>query len=430
MRRKQVHRVIILSVALISFVLGMGAKLINKAIRIGFIDDIGFWLLISSPVIIFLVFAEFLLENKIYKGFRYFGNYWRIKNKLELQMIDANFGMDRGYYIELPKILLSFNDDISCAVLKISNSLKHENKLDNVVMSSALGKFIVETHYLSDDENFYVYELVDGSVSFKLTFDDFDQFLEYNRKIPPYQIFLDNRTKVNICHTLLVGQTGSGKSYCLYNTILQMLNKPVKYELFYADPKCSGLAVIGYTIAPERTAVEVSEIIKLLEQFVETMRTRKAEMSNLLKTQLEADYSTFGLKPYVFICDEYASFASIINSMEKKVRDHIKALLDEVVLQGRQLGFYLFIVMQKSDATMIHTALRENMVLKIVLSNAEQQTYVTAFGTGVDIPNRNYAVGEGVFTEPKLAPLPALVQCSYCDFDILEACKQSRAGVM
>lgn len=231
MRRKQAHRVIILSVALINFVLGMGAKFINKTIRIGFIDDIGFWLLILSPVIISLVFVEFLLENKIYKGFRYFWNYWRIKNKLELQMIDANFGIDRGYYVELPKIFLSFNDDISCAVLKISNSLKHENKLDNVVMSSALGKFIVETHYLSDDENFYVYELVDGSVSFKLTFDDFDQFLEYNRKIPPYQIFLDNRTKVNICHTLLVGQTGSGKSYALYNIILQMLNKPVKYQL-------------------------------------------------------------------------------------------------------------------------------------------------------------------------------------------------------
>lgn len=425
MLRGKFLRLVSSMICLIIFAFGLGAKMINKSLQFAFIDKLCMRIWILIPVIILLIFTEFFLENRIYKGFRYFFNYWRIKNRLKQQMLDANFGIERGCFIELPKIVLSFNKDISCAVLKIRNSLKYENKLDNVVMSSALGRFVVERHYLTDDENFYVYELVDGSVSFKLKFDSFEQFLEYNSKIPTYKLFLDSRSVVNLQHAIIVGQTGSGKSFLLYALVLQTLNKQVPYKLYYSDPKGSGLAVIGSTVAPERTAVEFNDIIALLEDFVNQMNIRKAEMNELLKTKLEADYSTFGLCPYVFICDEYASFASVLASQEKKIRDKVKSLLYSIILQGRQLGFFVFLILQKSDATLIDTALRENMPLKIVLGNSENQTYVTAFGTSVVIPNRNYAVGEGVFTEPRLAPEPKLVQCPYCNFDILSACKQS-----
>lgn len=430
MLKRKFFKLVLSISCLIIFALGLGAKMINKTVHIYFFDRLSLWLWILSPLILLSIFAEFLIENHIFKGFRYFWYYWRIKNRLEIQMIDANFGIERGFYIELPRIQLSFNKDISCAVLKIRNSIKFESKLDNVVMSSALGKFIVERYYLTDDENYYVYELIDGSVSFKLTFNSFMQFLEFNRKIPIYHIFLDGRSEVNLQHTLLVGQTGTGKSYEMYNLVLQMLNKQVAYKLYYADPKGSGLAVIGSNIAPKRTAVEFNDIIALLENFVMQMNNRKTEMKKLLTTKLEADYSTFGLSPYVFICDEYASFASVLASQDKKIRDKVKSLLYSIVLQGRQLGFFVFLILQKSDASIIDTALRENIPLKVVLGNSEAQTYVTAFGTGVNIPNRNYKIGEGVFVEPRLAAEPKLVQCPYCNFDILSACKQSPGDVI
>ena len=218
-----------------------------------------------------------------------------------------------------------------------------------------------------------------------------------------------------------IGQTGSGKSYALYNLILQMLNKKVKYELFFADPKGSSLAVLGSKVASDRTAVDFEDIIALLKTFVTFMRERKPELKALLESKLDSDYSDFGLNPYVFIFDEYASFSSVLAAADKKTRDEVKAMLYEVILQGRQLGFFMVLAMQKSDATLIDTAIRDNLPLKIVLGNAEQQTYVTAFGTGADIPNRHYAVGEGVFTEPTLAPEPKLIQCPYLNFDILQA---------
>lgn len=197
------------------------------------------------------------------------------------------------------------------------------------------------------------------------------------------------------------------------------------YNMYFADPKGSSLAVLGAAISEERTAVDFSDIVNLLNEFVNQMQGRKNEMKELLKSQLDADYSTFNLSPSIFIFDEYASFAAILAAKDKKVRDEVKSLLYEIILQGRQLGFFLVLAMQKSDATLLETALRDNLPLKMVLGNAEQQTYITAFGHA-DIPNRHYAVGEGVFTEPTLAPEPKLVQCPYCNFDVLQAVRRAR----
>lgn len=369
-----------------------------------------------------VITSEFLLSNKIYKGIGYFVTYWYTRNLLEKQMIDAGFAIQRSFYIGLPKIKLSFEKDLSCGVLRVRNSLKFDKRLDDVVMSAALGKFVVDRHYVTDDGNYFVYELVNGAASFKLTFNSFNEFLEYSNKVPPYKLFLDARSQVKLQHTLLVGMTGSGKSYSLYSLLLQMVNKSVMYHLYLADPKGSSLAVLGDAIAPQNTAISMEEITEQLTAFVELMRQRKAELKERLKGKLDADYSDFGLEPYIFVCDEYASFSAVLASCEKKERDRVKALLYEIILQGRQLGFFLFLAMQKSDATLLETALRDNIPLKVVLGNSEQQTYVTAFGTGAQIPQRHFCVGEGVFTEPTLAPEPRLVQFPFCNFDILQSC--------
>ena len=411
--------------ALIIFALGLGARVVNKALNISLLKQFNIYTRYISGLIILILIIEILLSNHIFKGFRYFINHWTIKNNLELQMVDAGFGIKRGNIIELPKIILSFDKDLKTGQLKIRNALKFDKKLDDTVLSSALGKYIVERHYLSDDNNYYIYELVDGSVSYRLIFNSADSFIDYNSKISPYKLFLDGRSMVKLQHTILVGMTGSGKSYSLYSLVMQMLNKRVEYNIYFADPKGSSLAVIGSAVNSEQTYVDMDSIINGLERFVEQMRARKPMLKMLLEDKVDADYSDFKMTPNIFIIDEYASFASVLASEEKKTRDKVKALIYEVILQGRQLGFFVFLVMQKSDATLIDTALRDNIPLKIVLGNSEQQTYVTAFGAGVDVPNRHYQTGEGVFTEPMIAPEPKLVEFPFLDFDILAFCKRN-----
>ncbi|MBP3807120.1 MAG: hypothetical protein ILA13_01745 [Eubacterium sp.] len=430
MRSKQSIRLIFLTFGFIVFALGLGARTINQNMNMSLLQQLNIYAWFISGLIVLLLIIEFLLSNHIFKGFKYFVKHWTIKNNLELQMIDAGFGIKRGNIIELPKIVLSFDKDFKSGQLKVRNALKFDKKLDDTVLSSGLGKYIVERHYLSDDNNYYIYDLVDGSVSYRLIFNSSDTFLEYNNKISPYKLFLDGRSMVKLQHTILVGMTGSGKSYSLYSLIMQMLNKSVDYNIHFADPKGSSLAVIGSAVNSEQTYVDMESIIEGLEEFVERMRARKPELKTLLEDKVDADYSDFGMTPNIFIIDEYASFASVLASEDKKTRDKVKALLYEVILQGRQLGFFVFLVMQKSDATLIDTALRDNIPLKIVLGNSEQQTYVTAFGAGVDVPNRHYQTGEGVFTEPVIAPEPKLVQFPFLDFDILLFCKRNARDVI
>lgn len=412
------------AVSVCCFALYWGAKRIQRYVQIEFLTILCRWSLVLAILIVAFIIVEFLLSNRAYRGFRYFSNYWNTRNLLEKQMIDADFGIQRGRFKVLPTIKLSFAKDFSSGELRVRNSLKFGKKLDDVVMSAALGDFVVDSHYMTDDGNFFVYKLVNSKGSFKLTFNSFNDFLKYSNKVPPYKLFLDGRSWVKLQHTLLVGMTGSGKSYSLYCLLLQMLNKSVTYHLYLADPKGSSLAALGDVIAPQHTAESIEEITEQLTAFVELMRQRKADLKELLRGKLDADYSDFGMEPYIFIFDEYASFAAVLASREKKERDRVKALLYEIILQGRQLGFFLFLAMQKSDATLLETALRDNIPLKIVLGNSEQQTYVTAFGTGVEIPKRHFLVGEGVFTEPVLAPEPRLVQFPYCNFDIMQSYTQ------
>ena len=421
MTKKQTNRIIFLIISLITFAFAYLIRIINHnfGINMRILSEIEIYLKLISYIWLFGILLEYLIDNKVYKGFRYFCTFHKTKRILEKQMIDAGFYIKRSYYLDVPMIKIDLSNDLSKGILKIRNNLKFDKRFDDVVMSSALGKFVVERHYLTDDANYYIYELIDGSLSFKQTFNSFADFLQYSKSISDYKLFLDKRTSVKLQHTLLVGMTGSGKTYSLYSLLLQMIYKDIPYVLFLADPKGSSLAVIGQMVDDARTFIDVEEIISSFEEFVHLMRKRKSELKDKLSTKIDADYSDFGMTPYVFICDEYASFVSVLSGQEKKVRDKVKSLIYEIILQGRQLGFFLFLVMQKSDATLIDTALRDNIPLKIVLGNSEQQTYVTTFGAGVDIPMRHYTIGEGVFTEPVLASVPKLVQFPYLDFDIL-----------
>ena len=354
----------------------------------------------------------------------------RIFLKLRHQLVDAGFSVDRMWLLALPKVELSFSKDLSTGILKIQNSVKFNKRLDDIDFSAALQNYKIERHYISRDANWYVYELLRADVSFRTTFSSLPIFHLTAGQIGPYELFLDARSICQLQHTLLVGQTGSGKTYALYSLVLQMLLKRVSYELYFADPKGSSISVLSRQIAPNRTAVSFDEIVDLLENFVAAMEARKAEFADQLNTRLDADYRHFELSPHVLIIDEYAVFSAVVATKEKKVRDHVEALMHQIILMGRQLGFFVILVMQKSDAKLITTALRDNIPLKIVLGNAEDTTYETTFGNGVDIPPMDYPPGDGVFTEPSLAKTPKLVQFPTLDFDILSAAKEAAAWVV
>src|SRR5699024_9824977 len=414
--QRQQNGIFIFSIFLLLSLVTLLFNFIDSQLQLGVVKHFN-KAVISFLVIIFLIQAViWLMRNKVYKGIKYAICHYLIIFKLRRAFLHANYFNKRFYFnnevADLPKVKITFSNNYTKGKLFIEN-ININKDISDVNISFALGVFVVDRSYLSNDENYLVFEIYDSNVVQQYKFNDIDDLCTQTSELDDYTLQIDKSIEIPLHGTLLVGQTGSGKTYALYSLILQMLTKNIHYNLYFADPKNSSLAVLGDKISKENTSTEIDDIVKSLQEFVKKMNKRKIEIKERLSTKLEADYSDFKYEPHVFIFDEFASFQSVIQTMEKKKRDEVSKLLSQVILQGRQLGFFLWIVMQKSDATLLPTNLRENLPVKFVLGNAEKQTYITTFGTGVDIPEKNFELGQGVLTCPNVANTPRICHFSY-----------------
>ncbi|MCH4009642.1 FtsK/SpoIIIE domain-containing protein [Companilactobacillus sp.] len=320
----------------------------------------------------------------------------------------------------IPIIKLKISNDKSRATLKIRNSVDIEKKLENVNFSSVLGKYVVVNQGKTRDEDWYKYELEDRSVNPKMIFNSANSFKKFNQNYTEDEIFIDNSHAIKMQSALIVGQTGSGKTYSLYAFILQMIMRENEYDVFIADPKKSGLYVFGKKLNNQRVATSFEEIESMIKEFYGNMTERKKELGQKMENDLNSTYLDFGYPPSVLIIDEFALFKSILDTKKKDERDKIQSMLNQIIWQGRQLGVFIWIAMQKSGSDSIPTSLRENLPFKLVLGNAEPQTYVTAFGTGVKVPNQFLNLGEGLFICPGVANTPQICSIPTLNFNPLD----------
>ena len=323
----------------------------------------------------------------------------------------------------LPEIDIFFEKDFKSGKVTLKNCIKMDKKLEDLPISSALLKeYVLVAAYISDDCNIYNYEFETNKIE-QVVFNTFQEFKDYNQKIGEYEMFLDNRHKVNIIHALIVGQTGSGKSYCIYNLILQMLVKETPYELYLVDPKFSGVYALGYKINKCNVSSNIDDTILLLKNFEAKMEERKKEYAEKLLDKLDSDYRDFNLTPVFLIIDEYSAFRASLARYDKKTRDFVDEVIGNVIREGRQIGCFCIIAQQQSNATNLPTELRENLPLKLIMGQAERQTYMTALGIYPDIARRKFLTGQGIMTYPQIASVenPVVVYIPKLNFQIFDA---------
>ena len=379
--------------------------------------------------------AAWCIRHQIWRGVKYAVTHAKMERHIRRALLEAGYGVAlEGQYYRLPHVKIQFDDkELVCGTVKIQNHIKTDTSLSEVNLSPALGVYVVDAQYIEDDNNYYCYEISDSRMNRQLRFDSYAALADYARKhtdkYGPYTLFCDKRNRgIKIRSLLLVGITGSGKSYALMGLIAQLKNWPIPPVVYYADPKGSDIAVLGGSLAPERTADNIDGIIDLLRQFYDCMMKRKEEMQGKLSGRLGADFSDFRLPAYVFLMDEYAAFQASI-SKDKKRRDEVEEIMRNVVLMGRQLGFYMWIAMQKSDSSDIPTAIRDNLPWKICLGNAPSTTLLTIFGHAADLPNRHFGKGQGMMYCDGITVAPRPVSVPTLNFDIFgaltNACKLS-----
>lgn len=375
--------------------------------------------------IIIIQALTWMIRNKGYKGIKHALVHYSIVLNLRRAFLDSNYYNIRfrlnKKIARIPKMKIEFDKGLYTGKLYIEN-IHMDKDLSKSNISIALKNYVVERSYLSRNEKFYIFEIYDYNINRQFSFHNLNDFKQQTLQVDDsYQLFVDKHTNISIHSSLFVGQTGSGKTYALYSLILQMILKKETYKLYFADPKDSSLSVIGETIDSNHSASNFDSIIKLLQDFSNLMNQYKPELKEKLNTKLDASYSDFGYPAHVFIFDEFASFQTKLQAMEKKKRDEVMKLIASVILEGRQLGFFIWFVMQKSDSHLIPTYIRENIPVKFVLGNSEKQTYVTAFGPDINVKEVDFQLGEGLFICPLIANQPKICHFSYLDFNILNA---------
>lgn len=394
-----------------------------------------FYLLAGVQIVAYITY--WCVYHKVHKGFQYAFTHSKLIYNIRRALLETGNRYNTQEYTGeeitavIPKVRVWISDNMTEGKVYIQNKIKYHKIFEDMNISSALGKFIVSEQYLSDDMNTYIFEFEASEIK-QLVFDTYNDFKEYCSQFEDYTLFMDEKNKVPLHHALIVGSTGSGKTYALYSLVLQLMNFTVQPVTHYCDPKNSSLYVLGNHIAPTRTAGTTEEIISLLETFYHTMSERQTELKEHLNKKLDSDFKDWGLSAYVLIIDEFSSFQSVVNTLDKQTRDKVAMYLTNIVQKGRQLGFYLWIAMQKSDSKIIPTAIRDNLVFKVVFGSATDMTYQTTFEEYANLPKLKFGQGQGLYSYQGLTRQPKICSFPTLKFNILKAVNQltNSAGVM
>lgn len=200
-------------------------------------------------------------------------------------------------------------------------------------------------------------------------------------------------------HMLIAGGTGGGKTYFILTIIEALLKTNAK--LFILDPKNADLADLNTVMSNVYDQKE--DITLCIDAFYEQMMTRSQEMKNMPNYKTGENYAYLGLEPNFLIFDEYVAFMEMLNNKESMAVMH---KLKQIVMLGRQSGFFLILACQRPDAKYLQDGIRDQFNFRVGLGRLSELGYGMLFGD-VDkdfylkkIKGRGYVdVGTNVISE-------------------------------
>ncbi|MDK0706875.1 FtsK/SpoIIIE domain-containing protein [Clostridium perfringens] len=220
-------------------------------------------------------------------------------------------------------------------------------------------------------------------------------------------------------HSLIVGGTGSGKSFFILGKIVSYLSLTPQAELYIVDPKKADLSLLRFIGGMEEKVVtEPNQIAKMLREVVEIMEDRYKTYFNDISA-FGKDYTDFGLSPVILIFDEFSAF---IHSVDKKLSKEVLDYIFTIVMKGRQAGVQVEILMQRPSADDLPTNIRAQMGFKAGLGAMDKIGYNMIFDTNdVDFKTitekgGGYIQIDGVHTAPVYFETPYIDK----EFDFIQ----------
>ncbi len=174
-------------------------------------------------------------------------------------------------------------------------------------------------------------------------------------------------------HMLVSGGTGGGKTYYL----LTLINAFCEIgEVSICDPKEADLADLE-AILPGQVYSQKNGIKMCVNNFRKDMEERKRTWKSLPNYRSGLNYSALGLPARILVFDEYVAYLSAVDrTTQAEVIDDLL----QIILMGRQLGFFLVLACQRPDAKFMPDGMRDQFGLRIALGKMSSLGYTMMFG--------------------------------------------------
>lgn len=194
--------------------------------------------------------------------------------------------------------------------------------------------------------------------------------------VKPNIISLDSFELAKEPNFLVVGKTGSGKSYAL-SVLLGIYANIPNVNITICDYKKSSFA----QFADSANFYGFEEVPNGIKAFYEEFKYRLAVNDEKRNKEIR-----------VLLIDEYGA---LISAQDKKIADELKTMVSNMLFMGRSLGIRVLIGVQRADAEHFKAGARDQFRAILGLGNLSKEQKQMLFSDYKDTMNENNGLGEG-----------------------------------
>lgn len=197
-----------------------------------------------------------------------------------------------------------------------------------------------------------------------------------------FQIKLDKATFFSLTGSgglLIVGRSGSGKTNATTYIMLKAMSQ-CNCGLYIVDAKRADMYGLNHFLenGEKVVASTTNQIARLLRVLNENMSSRYEHFKNGKWGQ---DFSEYRFRPYLLIIDEVSAMLAEAGKNKKEIMGELR----QIILRGRQAGIFTLISGQRIDATILDRDITLQLGTRIVMGQADMDTYRMAYPMVNDI---------------------------------------------
>lgn len=221
-------------------------------------------------------------------------------------------------------------------------------------------------------------QMEEGFVCFKLLYDvkknriSIDDAVAENGVLPLMKHISWQFDKLP--HMLIAGGTGGGKTYFMLTIIKACVGLGADVRIL--DPKNADLADLE-EVLPKKVYSQKNGILMCLRKSVDGMMERMDEMKQMPNYKTGENYAYLGLKPVFIFFDEYVAFMDLLDMKE---RNEALSYMKQLVMLGRQAGYFLVLGAQRPDAKYLADGIRDQFSFRVSLGLMSDTGYGMMFG--------------------------------------------------